>query len=243
MSKAILGEFGKKLRVEGLPFLSPGEALETSAASLTATILCRRHNEALSPLDQEAKIFFTQLRDGGHDLDRKSLSRKPTFHLASGQMIELWMLKVACGLFHSVGAANDRQLLRTISDVDLGKATRALFENRWDDRAGMYFMGDTGQSFVMSPDIMLAPLLEDRTNRFCGVQMSLLGYMFSLLFDDQALSAWPWPGYIRRPSELVLSGNRRSHHFLMSWPAGYPDIIVNMHRRKGRPPPDARPPR
>ena len=57
MSKAVLDQLGSTLRVSGMPWLKPGQTLDTSVASLTAKILCKRHNEALSPLDGEAGSF------------------------------------------------------------------------------------------------------------------------------------------------------------------------------------------
>jgi len=53
---------GSTLRVTGMPWLGVDEALETSVASLTAKMLCSRHNETLGPLDQEAALIFGKLR-------------------------------------------------------------------------------------------------------------------------------------------------------------------------------------
>jgi hypothetical protein len=62
MSRAILEQFGGSVIVViGMPWLPAGQALETSIPNLTAKILCRRHNEALSPLDAEAGHFFSAL--------------------------------------------------------------------------------------------------------------------------------------------------------------------------------------
>jgi hypothetical protein len=94
MSKAVLEQLGSTLRVSGMPWLQSGETLETSVGSLTAKILCKRHNEALSPLDNEASLFLSTLRKALIDLRRKTLSRKPIFHLINGTALELWMLKV-----------------------------------------------------------------------------------------------------------------------------------------------------
>ena len=68
------------------------------------------HNEALSPLDLEAGIFFGALANALTDLNRKTLWRKPVFHLASGEALELWMLKVACGHYFGIGTSNGVRL-------------------------------------------------------------------------------------------------------------------------------------
>ena len=47
MSGAVLEQLGSVLRVSGIPFAA-GQTFDTSAASLTAKILCTRHNAALA---------------------------------------------------------------------------------------------------------------------------------------------------------------------------------------------------
>lgn len=54
VSRAVLEQLGHGIKVTGAPWLAPGISLETTAESLTAKILCRRHNAALSPLDDVA---------------------------------------------------------------------------------------------------------------------------------------------------------------------------------------------
>ena len=74
MSRSVLGAVRKG--GYGFPEChgSAGQMLDTSPSSLTAKILCKRHNEALSPLDAEAADFFGVLRQAVTDLDRRTLS-------------------------------------------------------------------------------------------------------------------------------------------------------------------------
>lgn len=78
------------------------------------------------------------------DLKRRTLSRKPVFHLVGGDALELWLLKVACGLYFAVGA-KDRVRLTETHTIDIQKVERAFFARVWDPRAGLYFLGTTGQ--------------------------------------------------------------------------------------------------
>ena len=80
------------------------------------------HNEALSPLDLEAGIFFGALANALTDLNRKTLSRKPVFHLASGEALELWMLKVAVSIWPltSVQGPGCVKTLENGSNYDFG---------------------------------------------------------------------------------------------------------------------------
>jgi hypothetical protein len=234
VSKSVLDQIGSTLRVTGVPWLGVDEALETSVASLTAKILCSRHNETLGPLDQEAALIFGKLRLALTDLDRKTLSRKPILHLVSGEMLELWMLKVACGIFYSVGGV-DGQRLSAVSKIDLDKVSRAFFEHRWDERAGLYFRGDIGQGFKVSLDVAVAPLRDPETETYCGVRMALQGMMLDFLFDSSTTGPWPWSGFARRPSELIFERGPRRHGLVLSWPPGTPDIGVRLKHGKGPP--------
>ncbi|MBR1132542.1 hypothetical protein [Bradyrhizobium iriomotense] len=235
VSKAVLDQIGDTLRVGGMRWLDKDEILETSAASLTAKILCSRHNAALSPLDAEAALFFRQLREVHTDLDRQTLARKPKFHLASGEMLELWMLKVACGMFHSVGSDLGGKPIAEICKIDLEKVNAALFRRRWDDRGGLYFLGGVGQGYKSSLDVELAPLSDPSTGTYCGVVMAMQGMRLQLLFDSSTTPPWPWPGFTRRPSGLIFERRRREHALVLSWPVGTPDIAVRLTMDKSAP--------
>jgi ribosome biogenesis protein Tsr3 len=49
--------------VSGLPWLKPDETKILPITQLAGNILCKRHNEALSPLDAMAGRFFTALKE------------------------------------------------------------------------------------------------------------------------------------------------------------------------------------
>jgi hypothetical protein len=88
VSKSVLEAFGKNIVIEGTPWLSVGEKREVGINSLTAKILCKRHNSALAPLDHEAGKFYGRIQANYTDLQRKSLSRKRSFLFVSGEAIE-----------------------------------------------------------------------------------------------------------------------------------------------------------
>jgi hypothetical protein len=222
MSKAILEQLEQLdavLRVSGMPWLKAGQTLDTSVASLTAKILCQRHNEALSPLDTEAARFFYILREAVDDLKRKTLSLKPILHLVDGAALELWMVKVACGLYYS-GATKDGVKVSNTHRINLEKARRALFQRDWDARAGLYFV-ESGNKVAVQDSVAMAPITADNDSIFVGANVSLLGFTMGALFDDSKTIPLPWPGFKRRPSEFILIKNRRQHTiFLASWPPG-----------------------
>lgn len=115
--------------------------------SLTSKLLCDRHNSALSPLDDEAGNFFRTLQEIKNDLTENSISRRKELYLFSGEMIELWMLKVACGLGLSFASRNGIRL-KTDHIFDLNAVETAFTNSRWQPDAGMYLSAKIGNTFA-----------------------------------------------------------------------------------------------
>lgn len=80
------------ITIGGLPWQLPGTTQELSAESLQSNVLCRRHNQALSPLDTVGGRFF---RSWPH-IPIHPAGNQP-LHLFDGHDIERWMLKLLCG--------------------------------------------------------------------------------------------------------------------------------------------------
>jgi hypothetical protein len=227
ISKSVLKQLGAPLLLSGTPWLRPGETLEIAVGSLTAKILCKRHNEALAPLDSEAGLFFSILSEALIELNRKTLSRKPIFHLVSGDALELWMLKIACGLYFAIGSKDGVKLADKYT-IDLKKVRRAFFECEWEARAGLYFRGAIGSLITLAQNVAVSPLVMDHDLRFGGATVSLLGFTLELIFDTTNTNAGPWAGIIRRPTELLLKRKQRRHSIILTWPPGTPEMSVQM---------------
>lgn len=105
ISEGVLKQFGPKVGVGGLPWIEEGQTKILPTGVLTANILCDRHNSMLSPIDQVGIRFFRELGPGGGRV-RFGPDDPPEFHVFRGEMVELWMLKVACGLIASRNAAD-----------------------------------------------------------------------------------------------------------------------------------------
>jgi hypothetical protein len=233
ISRSVLEQLGELLRVSGVPWLEPGETFDTLAGSLTAKILCKRHNEALSPLDDEAGRFFSILTGMLIDLNRKTLSRKPMLHLVSGEALELWMLKVACGLYFAVGA-KDRVKIAENNTIDMAKVRRAFFDREWDPQAGLYYRGAVGTVIDVADNIGFSPLTMDLDRRFAGAVVSLRGFTLKLIFDTTNVNRSAWSDLVRRPSELVFHKANRRHTIILTWPPGVPEAAVTMTERRRR---------
>jgi hypothetical protein len=234
VSESVLVQLGKTLRVSGMPWQHSGESLDIGISSLAARILCERHNNALSPLDTEAGHFYSILGSALVDLERKTFSRKPKFHLVSGDALELWMLKVACGLYFAVGSQGGVRL-STTHTIDMMKVQRAFFEREWDLRGGLYFCGAAGSSITLANSASIGPLSMASEQRFSGTAISLLGFKFELLFDTVGTNLGPWSGLVRRPNEMILGKAGHQHSIIVTWPPGTPVVTVVMDQTPPRP--------
>jgi hypothetical protein len=81
------------------PWGEPG--MEMAVEDLPAGILCNRHNDAIAPLDAVAVQAFRNILDGVAYVTMKSLATKKTLAAASGEGLELWMLKLLFGAYHN----------------------------------------------------------------------------------------------------------------------------------------------
>lgn len=230
ISKTVLDQFGAVLSMTGMPWLPPDQSFETTAQNLTSNILCQRHNSALSPLDAEAGLFFSTITNALLDLNRKTLSRKPIFHLIGGEAIELWLLKAACGIYYSIGT-KDRERVKDKFSIDLGKVQRALFQGQWDANAGMLFVGGTGDVIASAHTVGISPITNDALDLFGGCAVSLNGFMLEVLFDTTGTNPPPWTARVRRPSEIIYAKGEREHHVILTWPPGTPEKSVRLDEK------------
>jgi len=99
ISKSILELLGPDHEISNASWLAPGARSKTLPLSaLASRILCKRHNEMLSDLDNRATVFFEQLLWAFQD----TLVALPYRKVAvDGDALELWVLKACCGSFAS----------------------------------------------------------------------------------------------------------------------------------------------
>jgi hypothetical protein len=134
-----------------------------SPSALTAKVLCRHHNSALSRLDASAATVISNLRryqtslDNGEEPGSSSVA-------VDGSHFELWLLKVAFGLLASdqmrppTSTAGPARMRRHDDTL------RVLFGLRpWPRNWGMYFNATVDEQFK-------APTLNDGSMSEFGVE-------------------------------------------------------------------------
>lgn len=229
ISRSVLEALGNEVFVDGARWLPPGVRRQIGINRLTAKMLCKRHNSSLSPLDTEAGQFFRIIRGISDDLSKRSLSRKDRFYLASGEAIELWMLKAACGLFYSKMAARNRVSLADNHTLDQLRVIDALQIGHWGIGCGLYINAPVGLVVTTANAVSMAPITHQNEKRVVGAALILSGLHFQLLFDAaEADVLHPTPGWLHRPSELIFENERRRHLVVMTWPPGTPQRSIRL---------------
>jgi hypothetical protein len=236
ISKSVLQAIGDTVAVSGVPWLPDGQEKEIGINSLTARILCSRHNSVLSPLDSAVGAFLEKLQTIEVDFQQKSLSRKHSFVLMSGEALELWMLKLACGLFYSKNAAADGARLIDRHEVNEELVQEAFLLGRWREGCGLYLRPPQGFRIPDPHTISMAPLIALDEDRLVGSALSLTGLEFELIFNpiggnkqDLAQAGW-----IHRPTELRFEIGTRAHSIALSWPPRTPPNLVRIIRKSIR---------
>jgi hypothetical protein len=236
MSKSVLEAIGAVVAVTGAPWLKQGETKEIGIANLTARILCSRHNSALAPLDNEAGKFFRRVRAIHADLAQKSLSRKRSVYLISGETLELWMLKAACGFFYSRNASSGG--VRLIDSYALNDDFAHLaFGGIWATGCGLYIPANIGSVITAENAVRAAPLTVVEEKRVVGCRLIVAGIEFDLIFDPLGanMEDLSQGGWVHRPSELLFSNGDRTHSIALTWLPGTATKSVRTIQRRKRP--------
>jgi hypothetical protein len=93
------GAVNKTVLVTGLAFQKRHELREIGVSRLVGRVLCKKHNEQLSPYDRAGKAMFAGM-DGLNDAAGNPAMPDRVLHV-DGDGLERWMLKALCGGLYS----------------------------------------------------------------------------------------------------------------------------------------------
>jgi hypothetical protein len=209
VSASVLNELNAEgdMRVRGFPWQNDRGELALSPAALTAKILCKRHNEALSSLDATALRLF-------HAMDHRSdpASVAESIFLFSGHDIERWLLKVVCGLWSSGNATHD-----TNANVELPEQwVEVLFGGRdFADGQGLYMHRDRGHFYHGPTGVVLQVLY--RSDAPVGIKVAVCSYELILLMEPLTSRSWNGAMLCYRPFELYTCGPNAERSIVFSW--------------------------
>ena len=191
---------------------------EIGISNLQSKILCKRHHECLSTLDETAGELFRKFRAIDQDLRRFS---DPGYFRSEidAERFERWVLKLVCGSFYSTSATKDGVPLLRDHSVDEALLHQALLLGAWNRGCGLYLGSETESGFKSTGKIGVGVLTSSMEKKFVGGRLIMMGLSFDVLFDNSAFyEEWYNAGWFHRPAAFVFEKGRRSHGIAVPWP-------------------------
>ena len=227
VSEHVLSQFevGGELNVAGLPFAHLLGGRSVSASSLTARILCEKHNNDLSPVDTVWGKFLMEFFTAHNALLDGTLTTDSVLSI-DGTLLERWMLKFASGWISSGNARLDGGQTvahKTPPPIGLLRMLYALdpFPNKW----GWYTLAPAPKTSDDRMHFGLTPTYENHSEtqvRLSGVKMDHYGFVSFVRLITPML---PHPGidlsqFQYRPEffEISRESTGRKAMIQLAWP-------------------------
>lgn len=175
LSKSTLD--GPEITVRGFPFLQ-GKTLTLDKGQFKSNILCRKHNNQLSPVDEAGTNAFDTLSDlaGG---------RPPRRRKIDGQLLERWLLKTLINI-EMITTDFETRPPRQLVEMAFGIEPFPL-------GAGLFFLGKIGTLIPNESRLIYQRQMSDRPNAndIVGGRFSCHGFQFLLMLSGNIDPALP----------------------------------------------------
>lgn len=221
------------IRVQGFPWCKD-EPKEVGLSSLTAGILCVRHNNALSNLDAAGARAFSAIRDATRLLNVRAKQPRKRWTVREsridGRLLERWFLKTTINL--AVGPRSDLRWIDPSLSTSVQppeQLVQVVFGlSQLADHCGLHGTSIAGQSLYSDDTVGFAPLIRHK-EFIVGALFVFRGHRFLLWLGDQPLpptlaslniSDPDWCGarvhYHLRGIDFALQ-DRVSHRLIIEW--------------------------
>jgi hypothetical protein len=211
VSEGILSLKNGALTVLGFPWQPNGNLKKVSAQALTAKVLCKRHNTALSGLDSVAIKFFKFLIGDNHNQN---------VLLINGNEIERWMLKMLCGLAASGNIAFNSQ--RSHSWTPPNQWLQILFGNaNIPSNCGLYYV--SGNYRFRNNKMELVPVQNNNSSELVSIALTIDGFPFLFSMEPPPPLARPVSGNAElnhRPECIGIEDGTSYREVHLGWPSG-----------------------
>ena len=221
VSESVLEQIDYMIGVEGLPGIPPGEQRRISTPNLAASVLCTRHNSALSPLDSTGANFFRAVKNmssSNYDGGEKVLA-------FNGRDIERWMLKTMYGMLASK-LLQPRFGRRIGADIDALCADLLYDKIPFVPGRGLFIRTEIGHTVATERAIAVQPVTNNVEQTINGLRFNMVGFDFLLTTckTDAEKSAF-------RPGYIVFAWEERFRVIHLFWTDPGPHPIVSFVNR------------
>ena len=184
---------GPSVQVVGFQWCK-SEPKTVGVGSLTAKILCRRHNYSLSAVDAAGGKAFDVLKRASllqeKRVNRKTRKRwKVVLYLIDGALLERWFLKTTINLCVSNATRGTWLLSGTSLDDPPLRLVRAAFGSTpLEPPLGLYAVATVGENIVSQEAVEIRTLLT-YNNALGGMLFTFHGFRFFLNLAEGAMPA------------------------------------------------------
>jgi hypothetical protein len=215
----MLREIAQSVSITGAPWLNTGETRTLPTKTLTANILCARHNSAFSGVDDAAIRFFKFIKEISVNLSKKSLSRRREYYLVSGDDIEMWATKALLGMFHS----QPKNTELSQYNIDHAVIDKIITARQLHTMCGMYLNAKLGvPKLHYENEITVGTITINTDMRLIGLVISFGGVSFDFILDPIGINSLrDIDAKLYRPAHLLFEGKTRAHVIFLSWSSAH----------------------
>jgi hypothetical protein len=194
LSKSTLD--GPEITIRGFPFLQ-GKPLTLHKSQFQSNILCRKHNNELSRVDEAGTNAFDTLGD-------LAGAKPPRRKRIDGQLFERWLLKTPINMEMIATNFETRPPLELVE--------RAFGKKCFPESAGLFSLGKVGSLILDESRVTYRRMMSDRPNAndIVGGRFSCHGFEFLLMLGgnvDPALAL-----EFANEDGVVMDSVRPMHH-------------------------------
>lgn len=204
ISRSVLDIAGNVVRISGFPWQETDKVKDIGINTFVSKVLCRHHNNELSPLDESGKAFLQALKSVFNNAVGKTEFNDEAFSL-EGDRIELWLLKILCGL------------CAVSKSVAIPKRwTNILFEREeFPQGWGLHIFGEEGGATWFF-NLVRVISIPDKTGKIAGAKFGIGGLVLLLAFGKPDFSDSRVKS-IYRPRGIIIEKDAKTKTLDFSW--------------------------
>ncbi|WP_212001364.1 hypothetical protein [Bradyrhizobium sp. JYMT SZCCT0180] len=180
ISQNLIKKIPGRFAVRGFPGADPTVDVIVPVEVQGSKVLCKRHNEALSPLDDQAGKMFARLYPSTQFLTKRRYGAALTSRwvFIDAPKLEAWSAKVLAGT-HAAGLVR-MQGIKHNQPLDYNKMRAAIERGEFENGAGMYVLADPNAN---EHGLQYRPHISNGV--VVGIHMNLARFSFLLIIDAE----------------------------------------------------------
>lgn len=211
-------ELNNTAKIAGLRWQAPETFNIVSLGSLTANVLCERHNNSLSPLDAAIGAFSLAVRECDHAFRKNSESTADIRETFSGDDIQRWMLKCIIGM--AVSKNLNGSIKPECVEVLYGRA-------EWPTGWGLYWRTPASTPVYHSDSFAIETKVHPEHKTICLAEFVIRGLNFALCMGrpdhPEAFGTF-------KPGALIFRGEGREMRLILQWDKPAADHAIYLDR-------------